>query len=95
MQKMKFFRPVTAMIMMIGIFAVTMNIISPYVTTLAEEMQTDTLQFRNIFALYYFGFALTSIIAGSLAHIFSNKFLVMAGGIIVSLGLFIFWRISR
>jgi MFS transporter, FHS family, glucose/mannose:H+ symporter len=87
---MKIFRPTLALIMMIAIYAVVMNIISPYVTTLAEELGTESFRFRNIFAVFFIGFTFIAVVGGHLGHKVSNKALVVAGGLIVGSSMWLF-----
>ena len=87
---MKVFRPTLALIMMIAIYAVVMNIIAPYVTTLAEELGTESFQFRNIFAVFFIGFTFIAVIGGYLEQKVSNKALIIAGGLIVGSSMWLF-----
>ena len=87
---MKVFRPTLALIMMIAIYAVVMNIIAPYVTTLAAELGTQSFQFRNIFAVFFSGFTFIAIIGGHFGRKVSNKTLVIAGGLIVGSSMWLF-----
>ena len=67
---------------MIGVYAVIMNIIFPYVTTMADTFSTSSAAFKNVFVVFFVGFIFISMLGGVFTHWGTPKLFVMLGGII-------------